>query len=230
MTFCCFQNKRMRILLALLVLSVCTFLWWNGLMHPVSRIIVSVPAGTADAVDGIGLAIVAAARSQVGKTVKYDSSYADLNYPMGDIPIESGVCTDVIIRALRDALGMDLQQLVHEDMNIAFDVYPKQWGLEMPDRNIDHRRVPNLMRYFERKGFSIPISSNYLPGDIVTSTTFGRFPHIMIVSDRKTKQGFSLVIHNANRGAREEKGFSLASITGHYRIEQFPNKNEPSTN
>ena len=209
---------RIHILLSLLVLSVCVPLLWDRLICPMPA-----STGNIEVASETGLAIVAAARNQVGKTLKYDPGYVPLDYPMGDIPIERGVCTDVVIRALRDALGMDLQQLVHEDMSVAFDAYPKKWRLERPDRNIDHRRVPNLMKYFERKGFSIPVSDkrrDYLPGDILTSTTFGRFPHIMIVSDTKTKRGVPLIIHNSSRGTREEEKPILSSITGHYRITQ----------
>ncbi len=165
--------------------------------------------------------IVAAARSQVGKTLVYDSGYARLAYPMGDVPIEKGVCTDVVIRALRDALKMDLQQLVHEDMTAAFAEYPKNWGLARPDRNIDHRRVPNLQKYFARKGFSVAVSKkpeDYLPGDLVTCTVNGKLPHIMIVSDRKTAAGVPLTIHNIGRGTQEEDRLFDFPITGHYRV------------
>lgn len=170
-----------------------------------------------DVIEDAGLRIVAAARSQIGRTVAYDPGYAPLDYPMGDIPIERGVCTDVVVRALRDALGMDLQQLVHEDMKAAFLFYPKRRGIRLPDRNIDHRRVAMLMKYFERKGFSVGVSDrqdDYLPGDIVTWGTM----HVMIVSDRKSGQGIPLIIHNIGGGTREEDGLFLSDITGHYRI------------
>jgi len=211
--------KRLIILLALLALSVCVFLardWMARRKHPVSAITVSMPAEPPGAVGDVGLAIVAAARGQVGQTVTYDPAYIRLKYPLGDIPIERGVCTDVIVRALRDALAMDLQRLVHRDMWAAFLFYPKRWGPRLPDKNIDHRRVLNLMRYFERKGFSIPVSENpedYLPGDIIANEI-----HIMIVSDRKTEQGEPLIIHNIGSGAREEKGFHPNIISAHYRI------------
>ncbi len=165
--------------------------------------------------------VVTAARSQIGKTLEYDSTYARLAYPMGDVPIEKGVCTDVVIRALRDALKVDLQQLVHEDMAAAFAEYPKNWGLAKPDRNIDHRRVPNLKKYFERKGFSVAVSKkaeDYLPGDLVTCTVNGKLPHIMIVSDRKTAAGVPLIIHNIGRGTQEEDRLFEFPITGHYRV------------
>ena len=168
-----------------------------------------------------GASIVAAARQQVGKTLYYDPSYTRIAYPMGDVPIEIGVCTDVIIRALRDALNMDLQQLVHRDMAAAFSEYPQNWGLKKPDPNIDHRRVPNLRKYFSRKGFSLKVTDNtadYLPGDIITCTLPGNIPHIMIVSDKKTKNGTPLAIHNIGGGAKEENCLFYFPITGHYRV------------
>jgi len=117
--------------------------------------------------------IVAAARAQVGRTTVYDPSYVGLAYPGGDVSIERGVCTDVVVRALRDAHGIDLQKLVHEDMKAAFSEYPTIWGLRGPDRNIDHRRVPNLQCYFQRKGWALAVTKSnrdYLPGDLVTCT------------------------------------------------------------
>ncbi len=166
--------------------------------------------------------IVAAARAQVGKTVIYDPAYVDLDYPLGDVPIERGVCTDVVIRAFRDGAGIDLQKLVHEDMKAAFSDYPKTWGLTKPDSNIDHRRVPNLRRYFERKGFSLPASTekqDYLPGDLVTCTIYPNLPHIMVVSDKKNADGTPLVIHNIGAGAREEDRLFEFPVTGHFRID-----------
>ncbi len=166
-------------------------------------------------------AIVAAARSQIGKTKIYDGSYVGLKYPGGDVPIDRGVCTDVVVRALRDSVKMDLQKLVHEDMKAAFRDYPKIWGLKKPDRNIDHRRVPNLRRYFERKGYSIGLTErkeDYRPGDLVTCTVPPNRPHIMIVSDRRAKDGVPLVIHNIGSGTKEEKRLFEFPLTGHYRI------------
>ena len=98
--------------------------------------------------------IVQSARNQIGKTLRYDSAYTKLKYPMGDVPMKKGVCTDVIIRALRDQ-NMDLQELVHQDMSRNFSAYPNRWGLKQPDANIDHRRVPNLMTYFTRQGWAV---------------------------------------------------------------------------
>jgi len=167
------------------------------------------------------LAIVAAARDQVGTTLTYDPAYTPLSYPGGDVALAKGVCTDVVIRALRSSLQMDLQQLVHEDMKNAFAQYPQQWGLKGPDANIDHRRVPNLRRYFERRGYSIPVTAqkaDYLPGDLVTCTVAGKLPHIMVVSDRQTADGVPLVIHNIGGGAQEEPRLFEFPLTGHYRI------------
>ena len=165
--------------------------------------------------------IVNAARKQIGKTVDYDPAYVGLKYPGGDIPISKGVCTDVVIRALRKARNMDLQKLVHEDMRRNFSQYPKRWGLKRPDKNIDHRRVPNLRTFFKRKSWSLTVTKkkeNYKPGDLVTCTVAGRLPHIMIVSDRKTSDGTPLVIHNIGSGAREEARLFEFPLTGHYRV------------
>jgi uncharacterized protein YijF (DUF1287 family) len=167
--------------------------------------------------------IVSAARNQIGKTTVYDPSYVRLGYPGGDVSIDRGVCTDVVIRALRDSAHMDLQKLVHEDMASAFSEYPTTWGLTKPDRNIDHRRVPNLKRYFERRGYSLPVTKergDYLPGDLVTCTVPPNRPHIMIVGDRKSEDGIPFVIHNIGAGTREEDRLFSFPITGHYRIEQ----------
>ena len=167
--------------------------------------------------------IAKAARCQIGKTTSYDSSYVGLAYPGGDIPIEKGVCTDVVIRALRDGYKMDLQKLVHEDMTAEFSAYPSIWGLKKPDRNIDHRRVPNLKTYFKRRGFSLAVTrkvKDYLPGDFVTCTVGRNLAHVMVVSDRKTSGGVPLVIHNIGSGAREEDRLFKFPITGHYRIKE----------
>ena len=165
--------------------------------------------------------IVSAARDQVGKTLSYDPAYTRLSYPGGDVAMEKGVCTDVVIRSLRVSLKMDLQKLVHEDMEAAFAQYPRQWGLRSPDPNIDHRRVPNLRRFFERRGYSLPVThkkEDYLPGDLVTCTVAGTLPHIMVVSDRKDTDGVPLVIHNIGGGAQEEPRLFEFPLTGHYRI------------
>lgn len=170
------------------------------------------------------LKLVHAARSQVGTTLYYDPSYRTLAYPNGDVPLERGVCTDVVIRALRNAHGFDLQQRVHEDMRRHFSRYPPLWGLKNPDSNIDHRRVPNLQTFFARKGWSLPVTTNsddYLPGDLVTSLIPPNQPHIMIVSDKKSLFGRPLVIHNIGAGAQEEDALFSYKLTGHFRINSF---------
>ncbi|MDB4465353.1 DUF1287 domain-containing protein, partial [Akkermansiaceae bacterium] len=140
--------------------------------------------------------LVAEARKQIGVTTTYDGSYVALKYPNGDVPMERGVCTDVVIRALRK-LDFDLQKLVHEDMKKNFSKYPRIWGLARTDKNIDHRRVPNLRRYFERRGIEQKLTedpANFKPGDLVTCKVPGNRPHIMIVSDKKNSEGVPYVI------------------------------------
>ena len=159
--------------------------------------------------------IVQSARNQIGKTLRYDPAYTKLKYPMGDVPMEKGVCTDVIIRALRDQ-NIDLQELVHQDMSRNFSVYPKRWRLKQPDTNIDHRRIPNLMTYFMRQGWAVQ-DTNYQAGDIVTWELKGNRPHIGIVSDRKIGDR-PLIIHNIGSGTREDDILYRYTITGHYRL------------
>ena len=165
-------------------------------------------------------ALVTAARQQVGVTLGYDPSYRRLSYPNGDVPLASGVCTDVLIRALRQQ-GLDLQQALHQDMRAHFSSYPKNWGLSRPDSNIDHRRVPNLMTWFKRQGWALPLSQDvarYRAGDIVTWDLGGGLSHIGIISDRRAGSGVPLVLHNIGRGTQEEDILLRFSITGHYRI------------
>jgi uncharacterized protein len=158
--------------------------------------------------------LIAAARNQIGVTLSYDPAYSQLNFPGGDVNRAKGVCTDVLIRAYRDAFGIDLQALVNADMKRAFAAYPKRWGLKSTDRNIDHRRVPNLQTYFARRGAALPLSSDpgmWRPGDIFTSLVGGTLPHIGIVS------GPGRIIHNIGRGTREEAALFDHKLTGHYR-------------
>lgn len=123
--------------------------------------------------------------------------------------------------ALRQSLSLDLQKLVHEDMRRNFSQYPQRWGLRAPDRNIDHRRVPNLQTYFKRSGWDLPVSKapqDYRPGDLVTCIVPPNLPHIMVVSDSRNAAGQPLVIHNIGAGTREEDRLFAFKITGHYRI------------
>lgn len=163
--------------------------------------------------------LVLDARQQVGVTLSYDPAYRRLSYPGGDVPMATGVCTDVVIRALRQQ-GLDLQEAVHRDMRGNFSVYPKNWGLSRPDSNIDHRRVPNLMTWFTRQGWSLPVKQDaaaYRPGDIVTWDLGRGLTHIGIVSDRQAPTATPLVLHNIGRGTQEEDILFAYRITGHYR-------------
>jgi hypothetical protein len=152
--------------------------------------------------------------------VIYDPTYFKLNYPGGDVPADKGVCTDVIIRAYRK-LGIDLQQLVHEDMRAHFAIYPKNWGLKGTDKNIDHRRVPNLMTFFGRKGTRLPISGNpedYKPGDIVCWNLGKGITHIGIVVNKKSAdQKRYLIVHNVGAGQVLEDFLFKYQIIGHFR-------------
>ena len=160
--------------------------------------------------------LVAAARRQVGVTLTYDPAYTRLDFPGGDVPRGKGVCTDVVIRAYRDAFAIDLQALVNADMRPAFASYPRRWGLRTTDRNIDHRRVPNLQTFLARAGASLPLK-DWRPGDIFTSLIGGSLPHIGIMSDRRGARGVPLVIHNIGGGAREEAALFDHRLTGHFR-------------
>ncbi|ALN87349.1 putative amidase domain protein [Lysobacter capsici] len=164
--------------------------------------------------------LVAAARAQVGVVRRYDPAYVQLAYPGGDVAADRGVCTDVVIRALR-VQGLDLQQTVHEDMRANFAAYPTIWRAKSTDRNIDHRRVPNLRRWFERQRWALPVSeraADYRAGDLVTWELNGGLPHIGIVSDRKSwDRQRPLILHNIARGTQEDDVLFDYPITGHYR-------------
>ncbi|MBI3220333.1 MAG: DUF1287 domain-containing protein [Bacteroidetes bacterium] len=160
-----------------------------------------------------------AAFSLTNQKVEYDPTYFSISYPGGDVPADRGVCTDVVIRAYRK-LGIDLQKEVHVDMKANFSKYPAKWGLKQPDKNIDHRRVPNLMTFFSRFGTTKKISKepiDYLPGDIVCWNLGGAITHIGIVSNHKSKDGQrSLIIHNIGQGQVEEDILFEYKIIGHY--------------
>ncbi|MEM0984904.1 MAG: DUF1287 domain-containing protein [Pseudomonadota bacterium] len=163
--------------------------------------------------------LVDAARSQIGVTVGYDPAYRALDYPGGDVAPTTGVCTDVIIRAYRSALGFDLQVAINEDMVSDFSAYPDRWGLSRTDRNIDHRRVPNLETYFKREGAE-RAADGWTAGDLFTGR-LGRakLPHIAIVSDRRTHgESRPLLIHNIGRGTEESDAWSLFSDWRRFRF------------
>lgn len=175
--------------------------------------------------DGPGERLARAAQAQLGVTTDYESAYVPLDYPGGDVPRETGVCADVIIRAFRDGLGIDLQQRLHEDMTAAFDAYPALWGLERPDANIDHRRVPNLEAWLARQGaevwtghkggadFPEPIGT----GDLLAWRSDGGASHIAVVTRGGDRP---LILHNAGYGAMQHglwpMGFWRPAV-GHYR-------------
>jgi uncharacterized protein len=152
--------------------------------------------------------------------VEYDGSYFKIAYPNGDVPAGKGVCTDVVVRAYRK-LGIDLQKNVHEDMKANFALYPKNWGMKTTDRNIDHRRVPNLMKYFSRHGEKLTTTTSptdYKPGDIVTWDLGGGVTHIGIVVNKKSSDGErSLIVHNIGGGQVIADCLFSWKITGHYR-------------
>jgi len=166
-------------------------------LHPLARAQTDAPS----------LKLIEAARKQIGVTRTYDGAYKSLSYPNGDIPRARGVCTDVIIRAYRDAFDFDLQKAVHEDMRASFSAYPKIWGLTRPDRNIDHRRVPNLETWLTRQGGKLTLPediSALAAGDLLTMRLPGNLPHIAIVSDKRICASEPYIIHNIGAGTREE--------------------------
>ncbi|MDQ3745408.1 MAG: DUF1287 domain-containing protein [Acidobacteriota bacterium] len=165
--------------------------------------------------------LVEAAVERTSHQVRYDASYFRIDYPGGDVPAEVGVCTDEVIRSYR-AVGVDLQKEVHEDMERAFDAYPHKWGLKKPDANIDHRRVPNLMTFFERQGASLPVTEDardYKPGDLVTWDLNSQMTHIGIVINIPSDADANrlLIVHNIGAGPQMEDVLFNWKLTGHYR-------------
>jgi uncharacterized protein len=163
--------------------------------------------------------LVAGGIAQTAVTKSYDPAYIQLAYPGGDVPAITGVCTDVIIRAYRQ-IGIDLQQQVHQDMGRNFAQYPKIWGLKQPDKNIDHRRVANLMTFLNRRGAALPVTdrpADYQPGDLVTYDLGAKIGlHIAIVSNIQGSDGYQM-IHNACCGVKVETIPRNWKINGHYR-------------
>lgn len=183
--------------------------------------------------------LVSQAIYQTTLKVTYEPAYVRIKYPGGDVPSNTGVCTDLVIRAYR-GVGIDLQKEVHEDMVKRFKDYPKMWGMKGPDSNIDHRRVPNLMKYFEHKKSVLKISKNssdYKPGDIVTwnlqnKNSAGGITHIGIVTNKKNSAGDRyLIAHNIGAGNVLEDMLFSYTIIGHYRFgevlwQTFPKMSE----
>jgi uncharacterized protein len=169
------------------------------------------------------LKLISAAESQIGVTLSYDPNYTKIAYPNGDVPMERGVCTDVVVRAYRQAFGADLQKLVHEDMKNNFAVYPTKWGLKKPDTNIDHRRVPNLQTFFTRQKAQLFVSKDavdYKPADIITMLLPGNLTHIALITHYANSDGTKpLCIHNIGGGAKLEDVLFTFPLTGHYRFQ-----------
>lgn len=174
-----------------------------------------------------------AALERLRSRVRYDGSYVKIAYPWGDVPANTGVCTDVVIRSYR-RLGIDLQQQVHNDMSAAFTAYPnvKKWGLSKPDPNIDHRRVYNLRAFFTRRGAAMPVTHNsrdYKPGDLVTWMVGKDLPHIGVVVNRRSKADPSryMIVHNIAYGPQLDDVLFRFPITGHYRYTPRNMRNIP---
>lgn len=167
------------------------------------------------------LKLASAGVQLIQQKVSYDPAYTKISYPNGDVPSNKGVCTDVIIRAYRNALKVDLQKDVHEDMNANFKLYPKDWGRKTTDANIDHRRVYNLMVFFKRKGIAKPITkvaTDYNPGDIVCWNLSGNTSHIGLVINQKSLDGKRyLIVHNIGAGQVIEDVLFSWKIIGHYQ-------------
>jgi uncharacterized protein YijF (DUF1287 family) len=163
-----------------------------------------------------GPQLARAALDQVGVTTRYDPAYTSLRYPGGDVPRDRGVCSDVVVRSFR-AIGVDLQVQVHEDMKRAFRSYPRRWGLTRPDPNIDHRRVANLMTYFDRRGRSLPLRARFEPGDVVAWRLPNGLLHIGVVSSDRATPTRPLVVHNIGSGAQNEDVLEAFTVIGHYR-------------
>ena len=200
--------------LSFFVVLVCSFAWTQGA--------VEVSASPQDFLRRL----VSAAIEWTNHAVRYDPAYVRIRYPGGDVPADTGVGTDEIIRSYR-ALGVDLQKEVHEDMVQNFSIYPQRWKWisGKPDSNIDHRRVPNLMVFFGRKGEKLPTSTraeDCSPGDLVTYDLGGNVPHIGIVVDRKGASGRYMIEHNIGQGPRIEDVLFSWKITGHYRYYGSP--------
>lgn len=194
--------------------------WWIG-RQAVARPLAAAPRPATAAAAVIARSdherIADAALAQIGVTLAYDPAYVRLAYPGGDVPPDRGVCSDVVVRALR-SLGIDLQRALHEDMGAAFAAYPTRWGLKRPDRNIDHRRVLNLMTWFERQGWGRAISADagdYAGGDIVAWDLGGGLTHIGVVVD--DDRGGLAIVHNIGSGARREAALFSWRQIGHYR-------------
>ena len=167
--------------------------------------------------------LIRAARKQLGVTTSYDPSYMRIGYPNGDVPEDRGVCIDVVIRAYRSAFTFDFQKVIHEDMVRSFAQYPKIWGLKKPDRNIDHRRVPNMETWLARQGHEVK-GQDWKVGDLMTCRLPGNLPHIVVVArDAPARAPLLRVVHNIGRGAREES-ILMTGLSGIRHFRFYPEK------
>ena len=206
-------RKCLGYLLLALVLLVAADMYYPAVMRALG--IGAAESGERNA----GADIVAAARSQIGVTVKYAPAYEAIECPNGDVPRTRGVCTDVLIRALRDSRGIDLQPLIYKDMKWHRWAYPLKSIVQALDASIVHRRVLNMECYFRRHGWTVASNAtgDFLPGDVVTCRLSGALPHVMIVSDRIGTNGVPLVIHNIGNGTEEGSYLFANAIEGHFR-------------
>src|SRR3954451_4488163 len=152
--------------------------------------------------------LLAAANDRPNHPVRYDPGYVKISYPNGDVPSDTGVCSDEIIRIYR-AVGIDLQKAVHEDIVANPSAYPHKakWLQLRPDTNIDQRRVPNLAVYLARKGESLSTTerSSFLPGDVVVWQLPNGRDHIGMVVDKKSLIGTYLAEHNIGEGPKDRE-------------------------
>jgi len=213
--------KRFLLFLNLLIILLFNFACGNQSVRETAPVVSEEKPPIAEIESPAVKALLESALEQTKVTKNYSQDYFVIPYPNGDVPPETGACTDVVIRAFRKA-GIDLQKEVHEDMLANFGVYPKKWNLPKTDTNIDHRRVPNLQTFLTRRGKSLPVSSdakNYKPGDIVTWDLDGKgMTHIGLVSNlwNETSSRY-LIIHNIGGGARAEDRLFDWKVTGHFR-------------
>ncbi len=191
----------------------------SNVFQPVLCLVAFFAIGDGFAQDPFSTNLSVAAIDLTKQEVKYDPAYFSIPYPNGDVPPDRGVCTDVVIRAYRK-LGVDLQKEVHEDMVKNFSRYPNHWGLTKTDKNIDHRRVPNLMAFFSRHGIVKMKSlnpSDYKAGDIVAWDLGGGTTHIGILVDQRSADGKRpLVVHNIGRGQEISDCLFEFKVIGHY--------------
>jgi len=156
------------------------------------------------------------ARTQVGKTVTYNPEYVRLKFPMGDIAISKGVCTDVIVRAFR-GLDIDLQERIYKHKKKFPNIYKGLYYTEKLDPNIDHRRVKNIQAYLKSRGYQY--KGSFKAGDIVVWKLHGsNLDHIGICTDRLNSHGEPLIVHNVGGGAQEEDVLREYNIVDHFRV------------